>query len=243
MTEVIECPGCRRRLQLPVELSDRLVQCPKCAETFVAALPEQEPPLVDVVDAEEIDGPVQDDMAPAPDPAIPLNLSLDPPGSSSRPRGVPPPPQPLKPIPVALPGEKPPARRDPAPFFCPDCGERVPRHAERCRYCGTILGSGADDDEPPPRRRGRRDLEPHRGGLILTLGILGIVGVSCWGVLGLPFGIAAWVMGQTDIQKMDAHLMDRQGRGTTNAGRVCGIVGTILDSLVLCLVGMAFLSR
>jgi hypothetical protein len=123
------------------------------------------------------------------------------------------------------------------PFFCPSCGERVPRDSERCRLCGAYL------DEEDDAAGLRRDLEPHRGGLILALGILSLVGISCCGAVGLPFGIAAWAMGQADIRKMDAHQMDPQGRGTTNAGKVCGIVGSLLDSLVFCLTGMAILSQ
>jgi hypothetical protein len=43
-----------------------------------------------------------------------------------------------------------------------------------------------------------------------------------------PFGIAAWIMGNKDLQKIDAGLMDPTGRGLTNAGKICGIVGTII---------------
>ena len=56
-------------------------------------------------------------------------------------------------------------------------------------------------------------LEPHHGGTILTLGILGII---------------AWVMGQSDLEKMRAGRMDRSGEGMTQAGRILGIIATIL---------------
>ncbi len=64
-------------------------------------------------------------------------------------------------------------------------------------------------------------MKPHRGTLILVLGILGLV--VCW-----PLGIAAWVMGSGDLKEMDAGTMDPGGRGSTNAGKICGIIGTIL---------------
>ena len=52
------------------------------------------------------------------------------------------------------------------------------------------------------------------------------------GILGLivcgPLGIAAWVMGKGDLAKIDAGLMDPTGRGTTQAGMVLGIIGTVL---------------
>ena len=62
---------------------------------------------------------------------------------------------------------------------------------------------------------------PHRGNTILVLGILGLI------VCG-PLGIAAWVMGKGDLAKIDAGLMDPTGRGTTQAGMVLGIIGTVL---------------
>ena len=62
---------------------------------------------------------------------------------------------------------------------------------------------------------------PHRGNTILVLGILGLI------VCG-PLGIAAWVMGKGDLARIDAGLMDPTGRGTTQAGMVLGIIGTVL---------------
>jgi len=75
-------------------------------------------------------------------------------------------------------------------------------------------------------------MKPHRGTLILVLGILSIV--LCQ-ILGIP----AWVMGNGDLKQMDAGTMDPSGRSITNAGRICGIVATIL--LILgALAGFAF---
>jgi predicted Zn finger-like uncharacterized protein len=76
-------------------------------------------------------------------------------------------------------------------------------------------------------RRQRRDARPHRGPLILGLGILSIV------CLFQFLGPIAWVMGHHDLAEMRSGRMDREGEGLTNAGRICGIVGTVL--LVPCL--------
>lgn len=65
-------------------------------------------------------------------------------------------------------------------------------------------------------------MKPHRGTLILVFGILSLV-VSCF-----PLGIAAWIMGNGDLKQMDAGTMDPSGRSNTNAGRICGIIGTVL---------------
>ena len=67
---------------------------------------------------------------------------------------------------------------------------------------------------------------PHRGVLILVLGILGIVCcVIC--------GIIAWVMGSGDLKEMDAGLRDPAGRGLTRAGKILGIIGVILQIIAI----------
>jgi hypothetical protein len=64
-------------------------------------------------------------------------------------------------------------------------------------------------------------MKPHRGVNILVFGILGFVVCQL-------FGIAAWVMGNRDLQEMDAGIMDPSGRDLTKAGRICGIIATAL---------------
>lgn len=63
--------------------------------------------------------------------------------------------------------------------------------------------------------------QPGRGSTILVLGILSLVICALLG----PF---AWVMGKGDLEKMDRGIMDETDRGTTKAGVICGIIGTIL---------------
>ena len=67
---------------------------------------------------------------------------------------------------------------------------------------------------------------PHRGGLILTLGIFAIL---C-NIMFIP-GILAWIMGNGDIKQMDAGTMDESGRGVTQAGMIIGMVMTGLQVL------------
>ena len=64
-------------------------------------------------------------------------------------------------------------------------------------------------------------LRPHRGTLILILGILGLV-------ICMPCGIASWVMGNTDLAAMQRGEMDRAGEGMTKAGKICGMISVIL---------------
>ena len=46
--------------------------------------------------------------------------------------------------------------------------------------------------------------------------------------LGLGMGLAAWIEGNRDLRAMDAGEMDPTGRGLTQAGLICGIIGTVL---------------
>ena len=63
---------------------------------------------------------------------------------------------------------------------------------------------------------------PHRGGLILALGLIGFV-ISC------PiFSLMAWVMGSHDLSEMRAGRMDRSGEGITQAGLVLGMILSLL---------------
>ncbi len=95
--------------------------------------------------------------------------------------------------------------------------------------------SSRDWDVPDLRlRKTRRDAEPDRGTLVLVLGILSLVTILiyCLAPIGAILGIFAWVMGQKDLAKMKAGTMDDRGRGTTQAGWICGIIGTVLDLLL-----------
>jgi len=64
-------------------------------------------------------------------------------------------------------------------------------------------------------------LEPHRGALVLALGILSWV--SC------PlFGLFAWITGNRDLNRMQSGRMDPAGRELTQAGRILGMVHLLL---------------
>ena len=60
--------------------------------------------------------------------------------------------------------------------------------------------------------------------------VLGIPGRVVCG----PLGIVAWVMGSRDLKEMDAGTMDPAGRGTAQAGKICGIIATIMLILADC---------
>ena len=92
-----------------------------------------------------------------------------------------------------------------------------------------VLLAPSSSTPPPstsPPQATATHVEPHRGALILTFGILSIV--CCF-----PFGIAAWIMGNNDMQQIEAGMMNPSGKGITNAGKICGIVGTIIGILTM----------
>ncbi len=84
---------------------------------------------------------------------------------------------------------------------------------------------------------------PHQGGLVLSLGIIGVVvTVMGWAacpivsVFGLALSIPAWTIARKDLRLMDAGQTDPSGRSLVTAGLVTGIIGTILGVLSLLLV-------
>jgi hypothetical protein len=102
----------------------------------------------------------------------------------------------------------------------------------RSREGRDAFESEEHEQEPRPRRAKRRlDLRPHRGTMILVFGILSIV-LGC--PIGFVFGPMAWVMGKNDLAEIRSGRMDPEGEGSTNSGRICGIIGTILSVLGFC---------
>lgn len=77
-----------------------------------------------------------------------------------------------------------------------------------------------DDDDDRPRRRRAPRYAPHRGGMILAFGIIGLVAFA-------PLGIIAWIMGNSDLREIREGRMDPEGESMTNVGRILGIIATI----------------
>lgn len=229
MNQTLACPDCGRSLNVPDTLAGHLVKCPACHHSFTAPeIAAAAPP------------PSRQASPPAPRPAGPgedvprgLNLSLDddaPPTAAAVPRAVPSPEPEPEPEAGPAPARRPRLNDEHDDLRdCPNCGKQLHRDYLRCPYCGKRLSS------PPAGRRrylGRRSAVPHRGGLVLALGIIGLVGVFCAPV-GLLFGIFAWVYGRNDLKRMSRGEMDPEGEGLTYAGWVCGIIATLLSLLLL----------
>ncbi|MBW3595810.1 MAG: hypothetical protein KY475_00890 [Planctomycetes bacterium] len=75
-------------------------------------------------------------------------------------------------------------------------------------------------------------LKPHRGGLILALGILAFV-VAC-----PVLSFLAWTMGTADLREMREGRMDPSGMGRTQAGMVLGMLLSV--AAIIGLMGLTF---
>ena len=80
-------------------------------------------------------------------------------------------------------------------------------------------------------------LRPHRGPMILILGLAGVV-LACF-----ILGIIAWVMGRRDLEAMAEGRMDPSGETLTRAGKICGAVGVLMSiaSVALCVLFLIIL--
>ena len=65
-----------------------------------------------------------------------------------------------------------------------------------------------------------------------TILVLGILGLIICGILA-P---VAWIMGKNELEAIDSGRRPPENRGTANAGRILGIIGTVLIGI-----GLAFL--
>lgn len=135
---------------------------------------------------------------------------------------------------------------------CPECRHefQANRHAEKVQSEPPPPAPPPvreDDDRPPPRPnddfddddfddigRIRHSSVPHRGGAILAMGLLALV---LFPYVTIVCGPMAWVMGNADLTEIRAGRMDPSGESLVQAGRVLGMIATILFLLGLGLLG------
>lgn len=134
---------------------------------------------------------------------------------------------------------------EPGEKECPACGFAVQRGMHRCYHCGSRLTwlAWPEGKEERSQEAPRRDSMPHRGGLVMTLGILGLVFLPFCGLVGLTLSLCAWWMGRTDLARMREGVMDREGETNERVGVICGMIGAPLNVLWLlgCLTFWGFL--
>jgi hypothetical protein len=99
-----------------------------------------------------------------------------------------------------------------------------------------------DLDDFHPRRIRKDYLAPHRGTMLLVLGLVGLVGglSVCITVVIGPF---CWYMAQRDLIEMREGRMDPSGESMTRAGLVLAIINTVFLVLGLALIAAAILIR
>jgi predicted Zn finger-like uncharacterized protein len=266
MPIITQCPACERKVRVPDELLGKKVRCPGCGDTFTAAdtpaAPEPKPepkppPSSGIAGLDDLN--LELDEAPPPPPKPPPRKEEKPKEKIIKQEAA---PEPLRPKPASKAKPKPrDEEEDDGKEPCPYCGKRIKADSVRCKYCGEELEEEEQEEEEydeRPSRRGRkrrrgirREGLPHRGGLVMSLGIVSVclilidgTALCCCGGLsaiidvvvggiGLGLGIPAWIMGQRDLAKMGQGLMDERGKGSTQTGWICGIIGTILHGLAL----------
>ncbi len=126
--------------------------------------------------------------------------------------------------------------------FCPGCGRRVSWQESDCPHCGEEF----EDEEPRHSLPTfvdvalpiRRDGEPHRGGLLLTLAVVSAVAGAISGcVLGLsallsiPLGLVVWLLASRDLRRMTDGSVDPQGIRQTRHARSAAMAGVLFGAL------------
>ncbi|MCI0512902.1 zinc ribbon domain-containing protein [candidate division KSB1 bacterium] len=115
---------------------------------------------------------------------------------------------------------------------CEQCGTENPNYATYCLQCGTRLPLPAPVAAPLSDGSGPR-LPRGNGVMILIFGILSLSVCA-------PFGIIAWIMANNDLYKMQAGIISNEEAGLTRAGKILGIVGTVLFILTIVIMIAAF---
>ena len=228
MPFAIQCPSCKRKLKVSDKVAGKRVKCPGCGEGFLAAVPEPDFVEPEVVETEAVAVPVEDDDEEDKPRRRPRNedderVSAKPP--RRRPRDDD----------EERVSSKSPARRRSSRDD--DDDEDDDRESRRRRS-----RDDDDEDDDRPRRRRRRDgdsdddirirrrQKPHRGGLILALGIIAMV-VWCCPLTGWIMGGITLSMANTDLIAMNSGHMDDSGYGLTMTGKICAIVAVLLATL------------
>lgn len=131
-------------------------------------------------------------------------------------------------------------------MFCSSCGTQVDNTAQFCPNCGTKFvqmptaseGSMIPPTPPsPPQTPGYIPLPPtavipaKASGRSITSMILGILGLTCCGIMA-P---VAWILGSTELKDIGAGLSSPAGKGYATAGKILGIIGTIMIILSMLL--------
>lgn len=72
----------------------------------------------------------------------------------------------------------------------------------------------------------------------LVLGIISIVGLFCYGIVGLICGVVGLILANKDrkLYRDAPEVYSLSSYSTSNAGRVCSIIGIILSAIIVVIV-------
>lgn len=70
----------------------------------------------------------------------------------------------------------------------------------------------------------------------LVLGIFSLLTCICYGVLGLPLGIAAFILGNKALKVYQNNPENYASSGNASAGKILGIIGIILNLIFILLI-------
>lgn len=242
MPQITQCPHCQGQLQVREENLGQTIRCPLCNGLFKIAAP-QAPPPPPAVEVEVIEPPAlpapppSPPAAPSPPPAPrpkpsgaarkpapkppqkkPQPTPAPPPPKAERPRRPKPPPPPAPPV----------AAEEENPFALTDAAPPAAAEEENPFAAGGPL-AGALGGAPAALNFEGGAAKPHRGNMVLGLGIAGLVLSLCCFPAGFVLGGCATVMGSRDLNLMARRRMDRAGKGPTRAGKILGIVAIVLS--------------
>lgn len=119
----------------------------------------------------------------------------------------------------------PPAEANDETKQCFGCDAIIDIYERKCPHCGMHQSKKA----LRPERFERRDVEPHRGYLLMVLGVLSF--------LIAPIGPLVWHLGAKDSEKIRTGKMDQSGETLTSVATVCGMLATyelIIGTLFTC---------
>ncbi|MFB3894755.1 MAG: DUF4190 domain-containing protein [bacterium] len=122
-------------------------------------------------------------------------------------------------------------------MFCSSCGTQVDNNAQFCPHCGTKfvqIPTAVVSPEPlsPPPVSSVPGTAPiptpsipgKASGQAITSLVLGILGLICCGILA-PI---AWILGSSELSKINTGISSPEGKGYATAGKILGIIGTVL---------------
>ena len=70
----------------------------------------------------------------------------------------------------------------------------------------------------------------------LVLGILSLVTCICYGVIGLPLGIIAFILGNKATKEFKENPENYDSVGNASAGKIMGIIGILLNTIYILII-------